>query len=211
MCYHVKIHHPAHQIAQTILAEEVEGPPFIPQTQISGFQHPHLPIWHLHREKAALRTMSWGLWPKWSTYKDLRPQTLNARIETVEEKPSFKDAWTNRGILPVTGFYEWQWLDTKGKKKQPFLLEKKDATLFYLAAIWQPEHSFYPHLGFSLLTLPAEGCMVSIHNHGLRMPYVLDFDGAKEWLNGKKPEPMPFLLQPKILGSVLPPTLPFPE
>jgi hypothetical protein len=43
------------------------------------------------------------------------------------------------------------------------------------------------------------------------MPYVLDFDGAKEWLNGKKPEPMPFLLQPKILGSVLPPTLPFPE
>lgn len=211
MCYHVKIHHPAHQIAESIDVALLDSAQFGPREQISGFQHPFLPIWHEPNGKGIIRTMSWGIWPSWSPQRDFRMQTLNARIETVHEKPAFKEAWRHRGVLPVFGFYEWQWLDAKGKKKASYLLEQENASLFFLAAILQSPHPRWPCFGFSLLTLPAEGCMKKIHNHGLRMPYILDFEGAKQWIQGKQPQANPSLLTPKRVDKLAFPELSFNE
>jgi putative SOS response-associated peptidase YedK len=60
----------------------------------------------------------WGLIPAWANIDFKRKFTLNARIETVCDKPSFRNYVKNRCLVIVNGFYEWQWLDTKGKQKK---------------------------------------------------------------------------------------------
>jgi len=57
----------------------------------------------------------WGLIPFWAKDNSIRKFTLNARIETLSQKPSFSKVFQNRCLLPVEGFYGWKYLDAKGK------------------------------------------------------------------------------------------------
>jgi putative SOS response-associated peptidase YedK len=60
---------------------------------------------------------SWGLIPNWAKDDSIRKNTLNAKIETIHEKPSFRDVIQHRCLVLIDGFYEWKWLDEKGKHK----------------------------------------------------------------------------------------------
>lgn len=81
----------------------------------NGFSHPQMTV-ITAKEPKATTLYHWGLIPHWAKDKDIRRYTLNAKVETMAEKPSFRSA--KRCLIVTDGFYEWQWQDTKGKKNR---------------------------------------------------------------------------------------------
>jgi putative SOS response-associated peptidase YedK len=126
-----------------------------------------------------LRNLNWGLTPRWSRGPAGGIRPINARSETVADKPSFRDAFRRRRCLvPADGFYEWQ---RRGAAKQPWLFRLKDAPGFAMAAIWEswtpPDAS--PLHTCALLTTEANALMRPIHD---RMPVILDSTDFTTWL-----------------------------
>jgi putative SOS response-associated peptidase YedK len=73
--------------------------------------------------------------PAWAKDKTIQQYTLNAKIETLNEKPSFKNNIKNRCLVIADGYYEWQWLDPKGKNKQKYLITLTSEEPFAFAGI----------------------------------------------------------------------------
>ena len=133
--------------------------------------------------------LSWGLIPEWSKTEDIKKYTLNARIETINEKPSFKNA--KRCVIFADGFYEWKWLDPKGRKKQKYLIEYPDSKLFGFAGLydqWVNKETGEILESCSIVTTAAEGIMKEVHNSKLRMPVTLNIDSLSSWLNSQAVE-----------------------
>ncbi|MFM1888290.1 MAG: Protein of unknown function YoqW [Bacteroidota bacterium] len=133
-----------------------------------------------------ISNLSWGLIPEWSKTEEIKKYTLNARYETLKEKPSFKNA--KRCVIFADGFYEWKWLDSKGNKKQKYLLEYPDSELFGFAGLydqWVNKETGEIITSCSLVTASAQGIMKEIHNSKLRMPITLKMDLLSNWLNKK--------------------------
>ncbi len=129
----------------------------------------------------------WGLIPQWAKDNDIRKFTLNARIETIKEKPAFRNAVKNRCIIPADGFYEWQWLDSKGKQKQPYFISLPNDDLFAFAGLWSEwvdKTTGELFKTYTILTTEANTLMREIHNSQKRMPVILTKKNENEWLNG---------------------------
>jgi putative SOS response-associated peptidase YedK len=81
-------------------------------------------------------TLRWGLIPNWAKDESIGNKLINARAETLSEKPSFKNAFrSHRCIIPVSGFYEWQKKGTGAK--QPFYFHLKDKDVFGFAGLYE--------------------------------------------------------------------------
>lgn len=118
--------------------------------------------------------MRWGVTPRWSESQLL----INARSETIAEKPSFKHSFRDRrAVIPVTGFYEWK----RGKTKRPFHFQPANDDLFLLAGIWEISKEGEPQC--CIVTTQANGTMKPIHH---RMPVMLDRGNAPTWINGNE-------------------------
>lgn len=155
------------------------------QEVFTGFSHPLITTIHLQKSIPTIRHMQWGLIPHWAKSNEIQKNTLNARWETIHEKPSFKYYTQNRCIIPATGFYEWQWLDSKGKQKQKYDIRCSDNELFSLAGIWNIWHNNNQNIWTcSILTIPANSLMEKIHNTKQRMPFILDISQESDWLQG---------------------------
>ena len=160
---------------------------FEPVEEYNGFTFPKTPV--IANDKPELiRLFNWGLMPSWAKDDTFRKNTLNARFETIGEKPSFRPYIHNRCLVLANGFYEWQWLDPQGKKKQKFLITLENEEAFAFAGIWSKWAS--KETGeilntYSIITLPATGLMSEIHNSKLRMPFILNKDNETKWLDGK--------------------------
>lgn len=129
------------------------------------------------REFAMLR---WGLVPNWATDLKIGNKLLNARSETVAEKPAFRSAFKNRRCLIVAdGFYEWK---TVNKKKQPYHIHFPDRRPFAFAGIWENWHdpAGTPIETCSILTAAANEFMSKLHD---RMPVILSKGDYDRWLN----------------------------
>lgn len=128
-----------------------------------------------------LRMIKWGFLPSWA--KDAKRPMVNARSETILEKPTFRSAFQRRRcLLPADGFYEWQ---TVGKDKQPFLFERPDKAVFGFAGIWERWTSNEGEAVDTtcMLTTGANSFMAPIHD---RMPVMLgDRDAWGLWLDPK--------------------------
>ncbi len=129
--------------------------------------------------KRHLRSLKWGLIPHWA--KDLKtanPQ-INARAETVHEKPTFKDSFkTRRCLIPADGFVEWA---QKGDKKVPHYILLKTGVLFAFAGIWSEwNKNRTPLLTYSILTIEANSLLKAIHH---RMPVILPADKYDLWVD----------------------------
>ena len=86
-------------------------------------------------EEIRLDTLRWGLIPPWTKDRAIAHKLANARAETIDEKPSFKQPFKKRRcLLPVTGYYEWE---TRSDGKQPVYYSKRDGDLFCLAGLWE--------------------------------------------------------------------------
>jgi len=133
-----------------------------------------------------ISNLNWGLIPQWSKTDDIKQYTLNARIETIDQKPSFKNA--KRCVIFADGFFEWKWLDPKGRKKQKYLIEYPNSALFGFAGLydqWVDKATGEIIKSCSLVTTAAEGIMKEVHNSKLRMPLTVNIDSMIAWLNNQ--------------------------
>lgn len=126
-----------------------------------------------------LQFMRWGLIPSWAKDKSIGPKMINARAETVSEKPSFRSALKSRRCLvPATGFFEWK---REGKSKIPFLIRMKEQNGFCFAGLWDrwnsPEGEFIE--SFTIITTTPNELVSGIHD---RMPVILPRESEKRWL-----------------------------
>jgi putative SOS response-associated peptidase YedK len=140
------------------------------------------PVVRLDRDgNRQLASLRWGLVPRWS--KDLASgsKMINARSETVAEKPAFRDAFRKRRCLvPVSGFYEWQKLDAR--TKQPYYIHHHDGQPLVMAGLWESwkqNDESQPIETFTILTTEANLTMQFLHD---RMPVILQPEQFADWL-----------------------------
>jgi len=121
----------------------------------------------------------WGLVPHWSREPGTKYSTINARAETVAEKPSYRDAFKRkRCLIPANGFYEWK---RDGDKKTPHHIHAPDNSLLAFAGLW--DHWDKQGEGFdscSIIVTAACRTMQPIHD---RMPVILNKTQYSTWLN----------------------------
>ncbi len=123
--------------------------------------------------------VQWGLIPSWSKDPSIGARMINARAETVEEKPSFRAAFKRRRCLvPASGFYEWQ---QQQKRKQPHYITLQDNQPFAIAGLWEGWHSPDGSLleTCTLLTTDPNELMATLHN---RMPVIIAPEDYSLWL-----------------------------
>jgi putative SOS response-associated peptidase YedK len=118
----------------------------------------------------------------------LRTQTLNCISEEMHEKPSFRDALENaqRCLIPVTGFFEWRWLDEKGTVKIPYYITFRDQQIRSMAGLysrWQHKATGQYYYSYTVLTTQANSILEYVHNNKKRMPVFIAKEDEKAWLN----------------------------
>ncbi len=136
--------------------------------------------------------MRWGLLPAWAKDARLAYKTINARLETVAEKPAFRSAWRHRRcLIPSSGYYEWIQLDAK--TKQPYFIHLADAPVMFYAGLWEtrPADGGGETLTYSVITRDADQTVATIHD---RMPLILPADVFPAWLHGDSDEAMAIAL-----------------
>jgi putative SOS response-associated peptidase YedK len=188
MCYNTRITKPAEEIEKRFNAtfenkEQLQIP-----SVFNAFTFPLTPvITNNHIDKIQL--FNWGLIPPWAKDITIRKNTLNARVETIHEKPSFKSVINNRCLVIADGFYEWQWLDDKGKQKQKYELVLPDEEVFGFAGLWNvwvDKETGEIINTYTILTTQANELMSKIHNTKKRMPVIIKKGFEKDWLLDSK-------------------------
>src|SRR5688572_17317555 len=124
----------------------------------------------------------WGLIPSWAKDPAIGNRMINARAETLAEKPAFRTALRRRRCLvPADSFYEWR-KDPGGKTKTPMRVTMKSGDVFAFAGLWDawhaPDGSVVPSC--TLITTTPNELMADIHD---RMPVILKPDDYQEWLD----------------------------
>lgn len=128
--------------------------------------------------------LRWGLIPSWSKDPSIGARMINARAETVAEKPSFRNAFRRRRCLvPADGYYEWK---VEGGRKQPYFLQFASGEPFAMAGLWEPWRSPEGALTetYAIVTTEAAGTARQIHD---RMPVILAPPDYEGWLSGADP------------------------
>ena len=142
--------------------------------------------------------LRWGLIPSWAKDEKIAYSTINAKAETVHEKPAFRNSFKRkRCLLPADGFYEWQKTDGT---KQPMRIMLKDKSIFSMAGIydtWVSPEGIKMHT-CSIITTKPNKLMEPIHD---RMPVILRREDEAIWLDREKQDV-------ELLHSLL---VPYPE
>lgn len=180
MCGRFILHHSTEQVAERFAAQQVLFPlearyniapgqaiPVIANSTLAGAR------W--------MEAMKWGLVPFWAKDPEIGNRLINARAETIAEKPAYKQALKRRRcILPGDGFYEWQ-AQTVGPRL-PYHIRRRDGELFGFAGLWEeweaPDGS--PLRTCAIITVAPNEIMAPIHN---RMPAILRRDDEAAWLD----------------------------
>ncbi|HIF0226753.1 TPA: SOS response-associated peptidase [Legionella anisa] len=123
--------------------------------------------------------LRWGLVPSWVTNRKKIGSLINARAETLFEKPAFRQAMkSKRCLIPMSGFYEWHQEDGI---KQPYFFQKRNRDLLAVAALWDTwQHEEEVIHSCCLITTDANSFMMPVHH---RMPVILDEEAQAIWLN----------------------------
>jgi len=136
-----------------------------------------IPVIRTNDGQRELANCHWGLIPHWA--KDTKIKPINAKAETITEKPFFRSSYKNkRCLIPANGFYEW-----KGSKghKQPYYFKLEEDKLFAFAGLWDHwENEDKIIESCTIITTSANEVMKPIHN---RMPVMLKPDNYDKWLH----------------------------
>lgn len=159
----------------------------------NGFAHPVMAVLATGEEGKLIDRFTWGLVPSWvktaEDAKKISNQTLNAKSETVFEKPAFRSSILKyRCIIPVDGFFEWKHVD---KAKIPYYIHPKEQEVFHLAGIyghWKNPATDEWSTSFSIITTDANELMADIHNSAKRMPLMIDSRNINAWLDNSLPK-----------------------
>ncbi len=152
---------------------------------VNAFTHPLYPIATGDNE---LQAFHWGLVPFWvkseEQAKEIENMTINAKADTVFEKPSFRHSiMSKRCIVPSTGFFEWR---HEGKDKIPYFIQVKNEDIFSMAGIfdvWNNPQTGEIYHSFSIITSEANSLMEYIHNTKKRMPVILSSEDEQRWID----------------------------
>lgn len=192
MCFHKSLAVSAPELETRYDAVMPEAR-FQPVYHTNAYQFPAWPI--LTKQDPGvdspgkLQLIHWGLIPRWTKTRDdaadIRTKTINARSETMYEKPSYRSAAQagKRCLIPVTGFYEWH---TIGTKKFPFYISPTDQKIVSIAGLWDEwldsdTGELIPT--YTLLTTDANPLVAAIHNTKKRMPCLLTPEAEHAWLH----------------------------
>ena len=215
MCFYLAATSAAKTLEARFNAAFPEANLFEPAGEFNAFAHPKLPVITAGKP-AQIELFNWGLVPTWvkdkATAEKLKKSTLNARIETAFDKPSFREPMRfQRCIVPANAFYEWQHVEDKikvkaeekpsdknlidlfsaplsvpGAQRSAQKIKYKITTVqevFAFAGIWD---TWQDWKGFSILTLPANPLMARIHNTAQRMPFILRPENEQKWLDPER-------------------------
>lgn len=152
-------------------------------------------------QQRVCRLMQWGLIPSWSKGPDARFKMINAKAETVHEKPAYRSAFRSRRCLvPCDGFYEWQ---AQAGGKQPYYIHRRDGGLLAMAGVWEHWQGEAQAIdSFSIITTDANPLMQRIH---ARMPAIIDQEAFDAWLDPAQADPasLKYLMQPWAQDNLL--------
>lgn len=187
MCGRFTLQHSGEMLAQIFgvkVSQDIK-----PRYNIAPTQH--VPVVRTSPEDNMLHIdlLKWGLIPSWAKDTSIGSHMINARSETVDQKPSFKYSLKHRRcIAPANGFYEWQEVDGK---KHPLYIKLKDSSLMMFAGIWDhwknPEGEVIE--SFSILTTSSNDLIKPLHD---RMPVILDSQYKDTWLDIQVSDPEQF-------------------
>jgi putative SOS response-associated peptidase YedK len=164
----------------------LENVPFKTQYHASSFDLPTLPVITNEQQKQ-IQLFTWGLIPFWvkdkQTAEEIRLKTMNARAESIFEKPSFRHAAEQKRCLVLAdGFFEWQ--EYEGKN-YPYYIRLKNREPFSMAGLWDswidPETTEVLQT-YTVITTKANHLMEQIHNKKKRMPVILQKDHERDWI-----------------------------
>jgi putative SOS response-associated peptidase YedK len=143
--------------------------------------------------KRKLEMLRWGLIPSWADDPEIGNRMINARSETVAEKPSYRRAFKrSRCLILADGFYEWQRTDSG---KQPFHIRMQDESPFAFAGLWESWDKGDGLRSCTIITTEANDLVGEVHN---RMPVILHAEDYEMWLDldFDEREPLTSLLKP---------------
>lgn len=172
-----------------------------PVYHASAFSFPSWPV-ITDADPSHFNRCNWGLVPSWAKSREdadeIKKLTINARSESVFEKPSFRHSiQKKRCLIPSTGFFEWRSFQSR---KYPYFISLADAAIFSIAGIWDSwtdKRTGEIVSTFSLLTVAANPLMAKIHNEKKRMPVLLPAGREKRWLDNS-------LVKEEILALCVP-------
>ncbi|MEI8279802.1 MAG: SOS response-associated peptidase [Bacteroidota bacterium] len=155
--------------------------------KMSGFAFAKIPVLTTENPDK-VQGYYWGLIPKWckdeAQAKEMRTNTLNAKSETVFEKPSFRASiGSKRCLIFVKGFYEWRDYE---KKKYPYYIHLKNEPVFAFGGIyetWVNKETGEVYNTVSIITTEANPLMAQIHNSKMRMPLIISGEDAGRWID----------------------------
>jgi putative SOS response-associated peptidase YedK len=186
MCYFSSISVGFKIIEDRFGVKFIQSESFQPVYSACGFNFPALPV-ITNTDNLHVSFLHWGLIPFWvkdyESAQNIRQKTLNARSETIFEKPAFRNSiMSKRCLVIANGFFEWR---HENKKTYPYHIRLKNKLPFALAGIW--DSWFDPETqaelkSFSIITIKANSLLERIHNTQKRMPVILRQEDEKIWL-----------------------------
>ena len=170
------------QVAFSWAALQSEAVPVVPRYNIAPTQTVTAVVYDGSNQLVQLK---WGLVPAWSKVPQIGPPLINARAETVAEKPSFRSAFRQRRCLILAdGWFEWQ-VQPNGKPKQPHWVRLHSQQVFAMAGLWErwgaPGETELRTC--AIITCEATAALAPLH---ARMPVILAAESYADWL---RPEP----------------------
>jgi len=178
MCGRFNVTSNMRQVAQVLQAK-------IPDLMETSIRLPDYNIAPTHAIAAATQdhereigVFRWGLLPSWATDPRMGSRLINARSETLDTKPSFRNAFRHRRcLIPASGFYEWTGTKTP---RQPWHIYQTNGALLMMAGLWES----HPEFGntCTIITCAPSNWMAQYHN---RMPVFLENRTWDTWLNPK--------------------------
>jgi len=164
----------------------VEHPTIHPRYNIAPTQQ--IPIIRQYADgQNHLDHLHWGLIPSWAKDRSIGSKMINARSETVTEKPAYRQAVRyRRCVVPSSGFYEWK---QEGKVKQPWYIRLKDGSPMVFAGLWETWKSSEGEVieSCTILTTASNRLVEPLHD---RIPVILHLDEYGEWLDRNTTNPV---------------------
>src|SRR3990167_222055 len=196
MCGRYSLATPADQLAKHF--QLTTSPSLLPRYNIAPSQPIAIVRMHVPRHERECVRVRWGLIPSWAKFPAIGNKMINARAETVAEKPAFREAFArSRCLVPADGYYEWQREGRMGQRKQPFYIRLRDGRPFAFAGLWErwagPDGTIVESC--AILTTEPNESLKDIHD---RMPVILAQADYDQWLD-------PAVRQAQLLQPLLRP------
>jgi putative SOS response-associated peptidase YedK len=194
MCGRITVRTPVHTIVNLFDIEENHAEPAEPHYNIPPGQEILVVRRSPSTNRRELTAALWGLIPYWATDPKIGFRMINARVETLADKPAYRQAFKKRRcLIPADGFYEW-------KNKQPYFIHRPDDSVFAFAGLWETWKSPKGHeiVSCTIVTTAANAFLMPLHE---RMPVILAQSDYGRWLGEGEILPGPPLGKEGVLEA----------